>query len=520
MSLSRHLREELAAMTRGPLIFLAIVSAATLELMAAPQTTTRAATAPVAPTVLSQQVLGKAVPAGGWSESATVTVSMDAVGTGEQLHAEVEFSLAGGTFTPVLSGEGPAVGIPSGDTAILTASVGGLANDESYVWRARITDAEGDSSPWVSFPSSGTVAIKTDFTPPLTPEVSSGGGLQPGGWTRAASLTFSWTSSDPVSGVAGYVLKLSPTPLAKPPSSPLTQESGTTITPLPEGSWTFQVWAQDNAGNWSLPGDFTFTVERTAASVQFESVTNLAVRALPFNPYFGPDVWRLYLQHTASVMAQTQSIHGWTTGWDTLGVLQPGWHEYHWKGIGARGRALPRGRYRIRVRTEDPAGNAGQYESKWVPIAYAYPETGRHILVSVSHQAIYAFDGASPVDSSLATTGNPITPTPIGHFSINARVKPCTLTSSGWSDGKHSYGPYTLHAHYCLDFIRSTYIIHDAPWRTLFGPASNGPGWPPGKNHTGSHGCVDVPLTFEQFLWNWSRIGTAVDVVGSLSPAR
>lgn len=65
---------------------------------------------------------------------------------------------------------------------------------------------------------------------------------------------------------------------------------------------------------------------------------------------------------------------------------------------------------------------------------------------------------------------------------------------------------------YAMEFISGGYFIHDAPWRSVFGPASQ-QGGQPGTNYGGAHGCVNVPSATAQFLWNWARIGTEVDVV-------
>ena len=44
------------------------------------------------------------------------------------------------------------------------------------------------------------------------------------------------------------------------------------------------------------------------------------------------------------------------------------------------------------------------------------------------------------------------------------------------------------------------YFIHDAPWRSDYGAGSNLRG--------GTHGCVNVPLSGETWLWNWAPVGT------------
>jgi lipoprotein-anchoring transpeptidase ErfK/SrfK len=63
-----------------------------------------------------------------------------------------------------------------------------------------------------------------------------------------------------------------------------------------------------------------------------------------------------------------------------------------------------------------------------------------------------------------------------------------------------------------MEFIRGGYFIHDAPWRSVFGKASQGDGRP-GTNYGGTHGCVNVPYNAMRFLYGWAPIGTPVHVV-------
>ena len=63
-----------------------------------------------------------------------------------------------------------------------------------------------------------------------------------------------------------------------------------------------------------------------------------------------------------------------------------------------------------------------------------------------------------------------------------------------------------------MEFQSAGYFIHDAPWRSVYGPGSDGPGQP-GTNYGGTHGCVNVPLDVAAFLYGWASIGTPVVVV-------
>ena len=43
------------------------------------------------------------------------------------------------------------------------------------------------------------------------------------------------------------------------------------------------------------------------------------------------------------------------------------------------------------------------------------------------------------------------------------------------------------------------YFIHDAPWRTVYGPGAN--------VTSGTHGCVNVPLSTTALLYEWAAVG-------------
>jgi lipoprotein-anchoring transpeptidase ErfK/SrfK len=60
---------------------------------------------------------------------------------------------------------------------------------------------------------------------------------------------------------------------------------------------------------------------------------------------------------------------------------------------------------------------------------------------------------------------------------------------------------------YAMEFESSGFFIHDAPWRSRYGPGTN--------NDNGTHGCVNVPRNANQmdFLYGWTPIGTTVVVL-------
>ena len=54
---------------------------------------------------------------------------------------------------------------------------------------------------------------------------------------------------------------------------------------------------------------------------------------------------------------------------------------------------------------------------------------------------------------------------------------------------------------YVLWFHTGGYGIHDANWRSVFGP---------GTQRNGSHGCVNVPVDVMPGLYAWAQLGDRV----------
>lgn len=469
----------------------------------------RSLVAPMAPSNLTQSAQGKNITSGGWTRTAGVTFAMRAAGSGGWLHAEVQVQRVGRSFTGATGTRGAGKLVPGGSWASLNVTVSGLKDGDSYMWRGRIVNQHGEASQWVPFAPSGQVAFTTDQSPPSQPSIRSTDGLTWGAWSRAKVAGFAWSSHDGGSGIAGYSYSFGKSLRAPRPA--MGRAMTGTFRKAPNGRWILHVWARDIAGNWSNLGYFKFNIDNTAPRISYTTVTSGA-----FNPYGSPETWTFKLNKAATVRLEVDRTGKWTVLKTSLGRLKAGIHTYTWDGDGARGHMVPAGWYWIRILTSDKLGNRGSFVSAGIhvrPVKPVYPyvaEPGRHVVISLSHQAIYAYDGAKLVNWSLATTGNPALPTPTGHFSIFARFSPFQFISP-WPQGSPYYYPPSWTT-YAMEFIGGGYFVHDAPWRTVFGPGSNGPGIP-GGNYTGTHGCVNVPYSFAQFLWGWSGIGTVVDVI-------
>jgi lipoprotein-anchoring transpeptidase ErfK/SrfK len=139
--------------------------------------------------------------------------------------------------------------------------------------------------------------------------------------------------------------------------------------------------------------------------------------------------------------------------------------------------------------------------------AQAY--AGKRITINVRRERLRAWVGHQVVMTTLVTTGDAALPTPLGWYQVYARYSPYTFISPWSRSSPYWYPPSRVS--FAMEFARG-YFIHDAPWRTVFGPGSNVQNQP-GTNYGGTHGCVNVPYWAARFLYSWAPIGTPVHIV-------
>jgi hypothetical protein len=139
-----------------------------------------------------------------------------------------------------------------------------------------------------------------------------------------------------------------------------------------------------------------------------------------------------------------------------------------------------------------------------------YANGGKEIIVVLSQETLYAYNGTHLDLRTYVTTGNPALPTPIGSYTVMAKYHPYEMVSPWPVGSPYYYAPSWMS--YAMLFRSGGYFLHDAPWRTAYGPGTNGPGTP-GTNYGGTHGCVNIPPAAMTYLWNWTPMGTRVLVV-------
>ncbi len=120
----------------------------------------------------------------------------------------------------------------------------------------------------------------------------------------------------------------------------------------------------------------------------------------------------------------------------------------------------------------------------------------KHIEVNISGQNITAYEGDTPVMSTLVSTGNPDYDTPIGNFKILKKELTRRYTS-----------PFPWRANYIP--------LDDVPFNMLFSGDCfiHGAYWHDNFGYKHSLGCVNLNIDDAAFLYDWARLGTPVRVV-------
>lgn len=131
------------------------------------------------------------------------------------------------------------------------------------------------------------------------------------------------------------------------------------------------------------------------------------------------------------------------------------------------------------------------------------------ITISLSEQVIRAYEHGQQVFWSYTTTGRPGLETDAGSFKVYWKVSPWTMHSP-WPKGSPYWYPDSKVN--MVMWFNGGDGIHDAYWRSRYGPGTNGPHYDPTGEDTGTHGCVNVPYQNMVWLWNWTPTGTPVIV--------
>jgi lipoprotein-anchoring transpeptidase ErfK/SrfK len=129
------------------------------------------------------------------------------------------------------------------------------------------------------------------------------------------------------------------------------------------------------------------------------------------------------------------------------------------------------------------------------------PQQGayKEVVVSISAETMWAYEGGELMMSSLVSTGTAETPevtTPVGFHAIVAKFDSQTM------EGTISGDQYRVEdVPYVMYFDDSGNALHGTYWHNNFGAPM-------------SHGCVNLPMDVAAWMYEWAPVGTAVTVIG------
>lgn len=463
-----------------------------------------------AATDLGQQTIdGHALPSGGWAISGVVLSFRAPAVAGQALIPQVEVVKAGQPFQGAPTAEGSPVPAKAG-WATGTITLKGLAPGE-YAWQARFRDAETHrEGSWQQF-AAGGVAYGIVGPPPSIQNLSvtgtshTVGGVPVAGAKDEPAVRWSVSDSLPIAlDRLAYEADHQQLAPRAPPSgattlSPTVQTLS--LSNLDDGAWYLHLWAIDKAGQVSQPVTVPITVMRVPTKA-----VDVVFRSWATNPLYQSIPIHFAITRAATVVvsilpaSSTTPIRQYDLGRQpadrTISVT--------WDGKDSHGQIVSPGSYRFLIGVADDAGNYSQVIYDGLTV------TDKVIKVSLGTQTLTAYDGNTPFLTTLITSGGADLPTPVGQFEILEKASPF-IFHSPYPKGSKFWYP-DVKSNYAMLFDQpDADFIHDAPWRSKFGPGTNGPGVP-GQVYTGSHGCVETPVDVMPRLFPWTPLGTPVIV--------
>lgn len=297
----------------------------------------------------------------------------------------------------------------------------------------------------------------------------------------------------------------------------------------------FEYWPEgDAAGNYVTVGEIgrdlgsPFVLRRAAPRGIDTQLTDMTL-AEAWLPVTAEQAFQFGLREpTYRYVPETQ--HGLWAGfrafWEATGEAaylgNPLSEEYIWEGtsyqIFERGQLrwregediamVPLGKVlaaRYGISTDPrPQGNVPTYdEALFIPpipvpdwdAAPPAPGGGRSVVVSLSQQALWAYDNGKVVRSTYVSTGREKFRTPSGLFYVNSKIPEQDM--AGVIGGESYNVPKVPDVMYFTD---RGHAIHGTYWHENFGVPM-------------SHGCINLPMDVADWIYVWAPVGMPVLIV-------
>ena len=138
--------------------------------------------------------------------------------------------------------------------------------------------------------------------------------------------------------------------------------------------------------------------------------------------------------------------------------------------------------------TEALRGASGSYLREDVQSTFTV-KPSKFIDVNLSAQTVTLYEHNQQVRTMICSSGSKATPSLTGTYAVYAKAEKLDMEGEDYSAPDV---PWVL-------MFNGDYTIHGNYWATTFGVPS-------------SHGCVGLPVTDAEFLYNWAPIGTIVSI--------
>jgi L,D-transpeptidase catalytic domain len=123
------------------------------------------------------------------------------------------------------------------------------------------------------------------------------------------------------------------------------------------------------------------------------------------------------------------------------------------------------------------------------------PGGGRAVVVSLSQQALWAYEDGAVVRSTYVSTGKEKFRTPAGFYTVNSKVPEQDM--AGVIGGESYNVPKVPDVLY---FTNRGHAIHGTYWHENFGVPM-------------SHGCINLPMDVADWMYAWAPLGMVVLIV-------
>lgn len=121
------------------------------------------------------------------------------------------------------------------------------------------------------------------------------------------------------------------------------------------------------------------------------------------------------------------------------------------------------------------------------------------ITVDLGSQTLTAWEGGQILQQTRISTGMKLTPTVKGSFKIYSKVPLQDMRGSSPYKNIYPKGKYLIKNVPNVMYFYQGYAIHGAYWHRNFGRVA-------------SHGCINVPLSSAEWLYNFASVGTRVEI--------